>query len=102
MWRTTGLTQTGTAPDARGLFAWDGGWYREIAGSGYRFEESVRFFPLLPWLTAALSLAGCPHGAALLLITWSAALGYGVLVAHLTTLETGDPRAGRRAAWLAQ
>lgn len=104
-WWGGGLPVTGTAPDAQGLLAWDGGWYRAIADVGYTDlpAESVRFFPLLPMATAAVSwLTGLPTGVALTGICWLAALGFGALVAELTRRELGDRATGRRAAWLVQ
>jgi hypothetical protein len=44
-------------PGATGLYAWDGGWYRDIAAHGYRGagRESLRFFPLYPLLSRLLT-----------------------------------------------
>ncbi|HTT85802.1 MAG TPA: hypothetical protein VMF60_00415, partial [Acidimicrobiales bacterium] len=41
----------------QGLLGWDSGWYESIARHGYggAGHESLRFFPLVPLLTRALS-----------------------------------------------
>lgn len=103
VWGMVGLPQTGAAPDARGLFVWDSGWYRSIAEQGYEPGQAVRFFPLLPLLAATVAwVTALPPGAALILVTWAAALGYGVLVSRVARAELADPDAARRATWLAQ
>ena len=82
----------GSAPSARGAFAWDGGWYRAISADGYgQLEpEAVRFFPLFPLLGRWLSWVASV--CALLYLATTAALASALL-------RTDD--AGRRAAWAA-
>jgi Mannosyltransferase (PIG-V) len=85
----------------RGLLAWDGRWYLEIARDGYSALESLRFFPLYPLLGRALSPLFAGHtGAALLAISNLAALALGALVHRLCLMETDDADLARRAAWL--
>jgi hypothetical protein len=76
-----------------GLLGWDSGWYESIARHGYggAGHESLRFFPLVPLLTRALS--------------WIPAVGIGgalLFVANASALVgvTGDDALARRAAWL--
>jgi hypothetical protein len=86
----------------QGLFAWDGVFYRGIAEHGYRAEdpEALRFFPLYSLVGRLVhTVLAVSPGTALLIITNVAALIAGALVHRLTRLETGDPRAARRAAW---
>ena len=87
-------------PGATSFFAWDGGWYRDIAERGYGgvAPDGIRFFPLFPLLGR---LAGPAAGAALLVVANVSALAYADGLARLTARETGDPAAGERAAWLA-
>ena len=87
----------------RGLLAWDGRWYLDIARDGYAAlpDESVRFFPLYPLLGRALSpVLGGHTGAALLAISNLSALALGALVHRLCLTETADAALARRAAWL--
>ena len=88
---------------SRGLLAWDGRWYFDIAERGYAAlpDESLRFFPLYPLGARALSPVVAGHtGLALLLVSNAAALALGALVHRLALEETGDPALARRAAWL--
>ncbi len=88
---------------SRGLLAWDGRWYFDIAERGYAAlpDESLRFFPLYPLVARALSPLVAGHtGLALLLVSNAAALALGALVHRLALVETGDPALARRAAWL--
>jgi hypothetical protein len=82
-----------------GLFGWDAGWYREIAEHGYRGDEPLRFFPLVPMLARILGLGVSP-GAALLVIVNLAALAYAVLLARLAMREGLDLATTRRTIWL--
>ncbi|HEX2192594.1 MAG TPA: hypothetical protein VHH09_05330 [Acidimicrobiales bacterium] len=87
----------------RGLLAWDGRWYLDIANDGYDAlpDESLRFFPLYPLLGRILSPLAAGHtGAALLAVSNLAALALGALVHRLCLTETDDPDLARRAAWL--
>ena len=87
----------------RGLLAWDGRWYLDIAREGYAAlpDESLRFFPLYPLLGRALSpLLGGQTGTALLVVSNLSALALGALVHRLCLAETGDATLARRATWL--
>ena len=87
----------------RGLLAWDGRWYVDIAREGYAAlpDESLRFFPLYPLLGRVLSpLFGGHTGAALLAVSNLSALALGALVHRLCLRETDDAALARRAAWL--
>jgi hypothetical protein len=93
-----------TIQQTQGLFAWDAAFYRGIAEHGYRGEphEALRFFPLYPVLTRALSLAFLGRTwIALLVVANVAALVFGALVHRIARYETGDDALARRAAWLA-
>ena len=91
------------APGARGVWAWDGAWYRSIAEHGYAGQlhpHGERFFPLFPLLGRWLGTAMGGHpGLALLVIANLAALGFGIGVALLTDRELGR-RAAIPATWL--
>ena len=53
-----------------GMFAWDGGWYMNIAENGYISIQSTAFFPLYPMLIAAVSyLTGFGTGVSAVLIS---------------------------------
>lgn len=96
------LAQAGDAPDARGLWVWDAGWYRSIAENGYGDPVHLRFFPLLPLLGRGFGvLLGGRVDLALLTLSTAAALAYGALLVILVRFETGDEGTARRAAWLA-
>ena len=87
----------------QGLFAWDAAFYRDIADAGYDgvAREGLRFFPLLPLMTRALSVPLLGNvGLALVLIANAAALLTGVLVHRLVREEGGDRALATRAAWL--
>lgn len=99
------LPHTGDAPSSLGLFVWDSGWYRALAQDGYHAfgPDSVRFFPLLPLSTRALSaVTALPEGVVLLGLCWLTALAYGAALFALTRRVTGDEGVARRTAWLAQ
>ncbi len=86
-----------------GLLAWDGTWYRDIAVRGYEAlpVESLRFFPLYPWLGRALSpLFGFESAPALVVLTNVAAIAAAVLVRRLMLAETDDGAASDRAVWV--
>jgi hypothetical protein len=87
----------------QGLLAWDGEWYRRIADLGYGAidPEAVRFFPLFPLAGRALAVV-LPGGAdvALVVLANLAALAAGALVHRLVLVDTADPGAAARAAWL--
>lgn len=103
VWAMSGtLAQAGDAPDARGLWVWDAGWYRSIAENGYGDPVHLRFFPLLPLLGRGLGLLiGGRIDLALLALSTVAALAYGALLILLVRFETCDEATARRAAWLA-
>jgi hypothetical protein len=87
----------------RGLLAWDGSFYEDITRVGYGglAEEALRFFPLFPLLGKGLSFVMLGHEApALVLLANLAALVAGAAIHRFTLVETGDPAAARRAAWL--
>jgi hypothetical protein len=78
-------------PGATGLYAWDGGWYRDIAAHGYRGagRESLRFFPLYPLLSRAFTPLVVANVSALL------------YAEGLVRLARADwPEVAGRAAWL--
>jgi hypothetical protein len=85
-------------PGATGFFAWDGGWYRDIAAHTYGGvpREGLRFFPLLPLLGNRLG----GSGVAVVSVANVAALAYAEGICRLTSAELSD-EAGQRAAWLA-
>ncbi len=92
----------GDGPGARGLFAWDGGWYRGIATSGYDgvSPEARRFFPLLPLLGRAVGwLVGDTLG--LWMVASGCALLYLAAVAVLASRLLPGPDAAVRATWTA-
>lgn len=88
---------------SRGLLAWDGRWYYDIAERGFAAlpDESLRFFPLYPLVARGLAPVVAGHtGLALLLVSNGAALVLGALVHRLALVESGDAALARRAAWL--
>lgn len=86
------------------LYTWDTAWYAGIAQNGYAGVNSdgVRFWPLLPLVTRAVSSVGIDANTSVLLVCWSAALLFGVLMYRLALTVGGDAIAARRAAWLSQ
>jgi hypothetical protein len=86
------------------LYTWDTAWYAGIAQSGYAGVNSdgVRFWPMLPLVTRAVSAVGIDANTAVLLVCWSAALLFGVLMYRLALTVGGDAIVARRAAWLSQ
>ena len=85
-----------------GLLGWDANWYRRIAALGYgrAGRTSVRFFPLYPLLTRALSaLPGISTDAALLVIANVAGFVAVALIHRLVVVETDDEEMASRAAW---
>lgn len=86
-----------------GLLGWDAGWYASIAQHGYAGvgHLSLRFFPLVPLLTRALSyVPGIGFDAALVMVANASSFVGVVLLAVLARRETGDDDLARRAAWL--
>lgn len=86
------------------LYTWDTAWYLGIAQSGYSgvANDGVRFWPLLPLTTRAVSAVGIPAAAAILLVCWAGALLFGMLMYRLMLTVGGDRVAARRAVWLSQ
>lgn len=86
------------------LYTWDTAWYAGIAQSGYSGVNSdgVRFWPMLPLVTRAVSSVGIDANTSVLLVCWSAALLFGVLMYRLALTVGGDAIVARRAAWLSQ
>jgi len=87
----------------QGLLGWDAGWYETIARHGYAGagHSSLRFFPLVPLLTRALSyVPGIGVGTALVVVANVSAFVGVVLLVLLARRETGDSALARRAAWL--
>lgn len=99
-----GLSPVFANEHLRALFMWDTNWYVALARHGYagNAHEAIRFFPLLPLTTRAVSALGIPAPAAILLLCWLAALGFAILVYRLTLLETRSALVARRATWLSQ
>lgn len=97
------LTGERTTELQRGLMAWDGSFYEDIATVGYGGlpEEALRFFPLFPLLGKVLSVPLLGREAlALVVLANLAALVAGAAIHRFTLVETGDAAAARRAAWL--
>ena len=87
----------------QGLLGWDAGWYESIARHGYAGagHSSLRFFPLVPLLTRALSyVPGIGVGTALVVVANASAFVGVVLLVLLARRETGDASLARRSAWL--
>ncbi len=86
------------------LYTWDTAWYLGIAQTGYSgvANDGVRFWPLLPLTTRAVSAVGIPAATAILLVCWVGALLFGMLMYRLMLTVGGDAVAARRAAWLSQ
>ena len=85
----------------RGLFAWDGDWYRLIAEHGYGTGgEEIRFFPLYPWLGRALGAPLGSEGAGLLIVANASALVAGLLIGAVTLRATDRPMVAHRTIWL--
>ncbi len=97
-------TSQAVASRARqGLLGWDAGWYESIAKHGYwgAGHASLRFFPLVPALTKALSVVpGLGAGTSLLLIANLSTLFAAFWLTLLVRREKRDPFLARRAAWL--
>lgn len=87
--------------DPVGLLGWDAAWYHRILEHGYASlpTEALRFFPLLPLVSAPLRLFTSP-GVALIVVANLSALAAGVAVHRLTLAETGDRRVADRTAWV--
>ena len=85
-----------------GLLGADANWYRRIAVLGYgrSGRTSVRFFPLYPLLTRALTaLPGISADIGLLVIANVAAFVALALIHRLVVVETGDKETAARSAW---
>lgn len=83
----------------RGLFAWDGGWYQEIAQIGYGHRPlAIRFFPLFPmsarWLPDTLA------GPFLVVVANAAALLAAYLLYRSLTQLGIASLAAERAVWM--
>ncbi|WP_157970516.1 hypothetical protein [Nakamurella deserti] len=85
------------------LLGWDAAWYLDIAQHGYAgiAVEGRRFFPVLPGIARGLGWPlGGDLGAALVLQSNVAALGYALLV-HRVALSAGFSRAvADRLPWI--
>ena len=90
------------APSA-GLFAYDGGWYRDIAEKGYSAlpHAGLRFFPLYPLLSRWLGVLLLDHtSVALVAIANVGALVLGAMLHRLVLRETNDAGLAARTVWL--
>jgi hypothetical protein len=86
-----------------GLLAWDAAFYRDIAGHGYDgvAAEGLRFFPLFPMLSRAVSwLPGVSAGFAVVFVANVSALALGFAIYALVMQERHDADLARRAVWL--
>jgi hypothetical protein len=102
---------THTHPDAataarvhQGLLGWDAGWYQAIAAHGYggAGHLSLRFWPLLPLLGAAVALIpGVTPGIGVLVVSNVAQLAGLALLGWLVADDLGDDGLARRTVWLA-
>jgi hypothetical protein len=85
----------------KGLLAWDGAFYADIARGGYDSVSSkgLRFFPLLPLMGRAVGLLPFvdPRGGVLVVANLSALVA-AVLLVRLVTFETGDHALATRSA----
>jgi hypothetical protein len=86
------------------LYTWDTAWYLGLAQTGYSGmpSDGVRFWPLFPLVTRAVSAVGIPGAIAVLGVCWVAALLLGVLTYRLALTVGLDAVTARRAAWLSQ
>jgi hypothetical protein len=87
----------------QGLLGWDAGWYESIAKHGYwgSGHDSLRFFPLVPLLSKAISFfPGLGVGSSLLVMANASALFGIAWAAALARRETSDPSFARRVAWI--
>jgi hypothetical protein len=85
-----------------GLLGWDAGFYETIARVGYAAMgiQSLRFSPAVPLLTHVVAwLPGVGDGAALLVVSNTAAFVATGLLYILVRRETGDATVARRAIW---
>ena len=88
---------------ARGLSAWDAGWYRSIAEFGYRSSgaHSLRFFPGYPLAGRYLGvLLDIGPGTALIVLANACALVAMAVLWLLVRNELGDLDLARRSVWL--
>lgn len=93
----------GHGPWKSALLGWDAVWYQTIAHLGYAGTpaEGIRFFPLLPLVTRAVSVLTFGHvGIALLLVANGCALLYALLAHRLALREGLTPEAAARVPWV--
>lgn len=90
-WRLDGVRPVTTA---QGLYAWDGAYYRDIAGGGYDAVApgGLRFHPLVPLLGQG--------GIGVLAVANLGALAAGAAVHRVARVVTGEADLARRAATL--
>jgi hypothetical protein len=88
---------------SRGLLAWDGIFYVQIAGGGYGGapDEAVRFFPLFPVLARLVSpvFLGREDVAVVVVANIGALVG-AVLLWHLAVEVLRDTGVADRSAWM--
>jgi len=90
------------APLSDGLLAWDGSWYRDLAGGGYHSvpNAGVRFFPLFPVLGRVLAAPFGGHvDVVLVVIANVASFVTLVLIRRLVWNEKLDRKLADRAVW---
>ncbi len=93
----------GHPPWTVALTDWDALWYQRIADVGYTGlpGESVRFFPLLPFLTRGLSFLFLGHvTVASFVLVNACALLYALLAYRLALREGLSPEAAARVPWV--
>jgi len=87
---------TGILPASHpGFFLWDGAWYQRILDVGYRpiagsSQQSVNFFPLLPWTTRAVRFVVRSELAAAIFVTTVASFAVVVLVFEVMRRWKGE------------
>jgi hypothetical protein len=86
----------------RGLTAWDGAYYADIADFGYAAiaRDALRFFPLLPMLAKPFVWVGLPAHAAIVIVSNVSAFVAGALLYTLAVREGRDGEFATRATWL--
>jgi hypothetical protein len=86
----------------KGLDAWDGSFYADIARGGYDAvpKEGLRFFPLFPLVARAVALLpGVDARLAVVLVANGCALLLGFVLYRLAFFERHDETFARRAVW---
>lgn len=86
-----------------GLFAWDGGWYRDIAQHWYPAmpRTAVRFYPLYPAVGRGLGwLLSGAYGAVLVVVASVAALLAAALFHRLLIVDGHGAVAARHGVWM--